>query len=98
MPIRDDGGAIVKWFGACTDIDDYKQAAQKVLTLNNQLENRVAERTMELTRLNEELRKSQTWWQAILRSATDVSIMALDDNGVITFFNSGAERLPGISS
>ena len=88
-------GAVVKWFGACTDVDDYKQAALKVLNLNTELETRVAERTSELTRLNEELRKSQTWWQAILRSATEVSIMALDDNGTIIFFNSGSERLLG---
>ena len=95
MPIRDDHGAVVKWFGACTDIHDYKQAALKVLNLNSELETRVAERTGELTRLNDELRKSQTWWQAILRSATEASIMALDDNGTIIFFNSGAERLLG---
>jgi len=95
LPIRDEAGTIVKWFGGCTDIDDYKRAEADILDLNSELEARVVERTQELTRINDELKQTQTWLQAILQSATDISIMALDKNGVISFFNSGSERLLG---
>ncbi|EFH80851.1 PAS domain-containing sensor histidine kinase [Ktedonobacter racemifer] len=30
MPVRDDTGQIIKWFGTCTDIDEQKQAEQKI--------------------------------------------------------------------
>ncbi|EFH85734.1 PAS domain S-box protein [Ktedonobacter racemifer] len=30
MPVRDDTSQIVKWFGTCTDIEDQKQAEQKI--------------------------------------------------------------------
>jgi PAS domain S-box-containing protein len=30
MPVRDDVGQIVKWFGTCTDIEEQKQAEQKL--------------------------------------------------------------------
>jgi PAS domain S-box-containing protein len=94
-PVKDEAGQIVKWYGASTDIDDYKRVEADVLQLNMQLELRVQERTKELTWANAELRRTQTWLQAMLHSATDVSIMALDNEGVITFFNSGTERLLG---
>ena len=95
LPIADQQGNIIKWFGACTDIDDYKQAEADILNLNSELETKVSERTQALTRANDELRRTQTWLKAILNSATEVSIMALDNNGIISFFNSGSERLIG---
>ncbi|GHO63519.1 hypothetical protein KSC_024110 [Ktedonobacter sp. SOSP1-52] len=30
MPVRDDTGQIIKWFGTCTDINEQKQAEQKI--------------------------------------------------------------------
>ncbi|EFH88325.1 PAS domain S-box protein [Ktedonobacter racemifer] len=32
MPVRDDVGQIVKWFGTCTDIEDQKRAEQQLKT------------------------------------------------------------------
>jgi PAS domain S-box-containing protein len=43
LPVRDKSGAIVKWVGTCTDIDDQKRFSEK-------LEQRVASRTAELQR------------------------------------------------
>jgi two-component system sensor histidine kinase/response regulator len=34
IPIRDDGGSIVQWFGTCTDITDLKQAEQTAAAAN----------------------------------------------------------------
>jgi PAS domain S-box-containing protein len=95
LPITNDAGAVVKWYGACTDIDDYKRAEIQVRSLNAQLETRVAERTRELTQINSESRRTQTWLQALVQSATEISIMAIDNTGIITVFNSGTERLLG---
>ena len=55
LPVRDEGGRIVRWFGTCTDIDDHKRAAEEVHRLNAELERRVAERTSQLEQANKEL-------------------------------------------
>ncbi len=46
-------GAIIKWFGTCTDIDEQKRIAEL-------LESRVAERTQELSRANQNLERSNS--------------------------------------
>jgi len=51
MPLRDDAGNIVKWFGTCTDIHDQRM-------MSDVLEQKVAERTQELQRINLELEAS----------------------------------------
>lgn len=55
VPMRDENGTIVEWFGTCTDIDDLKQAEsaraeaiKELRKLNQELESRVAARTREL--------------------------------------------------
>lgn len=48
IPLRDEEGTIVKWFGTCTDIHDQK-------TMSDVLELRVKERTQELQDANTEL-------------------------------------------
>jgi PAS domain S-box-containing protein len=54
-PFRADDGRILKWFGTCTDITERRQAEEKILQLNVELERRVAERTAQLKSANEEL-------------------------------------------
>ncbi|RYF95196.1 MAG: PAS domain S-box protein, partial [Chitinophagaceae bacterium] len=51
LPLKDASGAIVKWYGTCTDIDD--QRKQSAI-----LEEKVAERTQELLKTNQELARS----------------------------------------
>lgn len=50
VPVKDDDGCIVKWFGTCTDIDDQKRAAEL-------LEDRVQSRTADLKKAHEELQQ-----------------------------------------
>lgn len=45
LPMRDETGKIVKWFGTCTDIHDQKE-------MSDILEKKVEERTIELQRAN----------------------------------------------
>lgn len=50
LPIRDDSGKIIKWFGTLTDIHDQKMQ-------NEKLEELVAQRTIDLKRSNEDLQQ-----------------------------------------
>jgi PAS domain S-box-containing protein len=93
MPVYDLRGKIIRWFGTSTDVDDYKRADEKIRLLNEQLESQVKARTVELARANRELTETKTRLQGILDAATQVSIIATDTQGVITFFGAGAERM-----
>ncbi|RYZ21145.1 MAG: PAS domain S-box protein [Chitinophagaceae bacterium] len=53
LPMRNERGEVVKWFGTCTDIHDNKLLADV-------LEQKVRERTEELTRSNSELEASNS--------------------------------------
>ena len=52
IPVRDDAGTIVKWFGASTDIEEQKQNLQ---ALEEQIKDRTAELADANTRLQEEM-------------------------------------------
>ena len=55
QPMKDTAGRVVQWFGTNTDVDELKQAKEKVQRLNSQLEQRVVERTAQLEAANQEL-------------------------------------------
>ncbi len=93
IPVLGVGGAIVKWFGTCTDIDDHKNAESQIQSLNENLEVRVSERTAQLAAANDVLDQTRSHLQAILDAAIRVSIIVTDTEGVITAFNRGAERM-----
>ncbi|HEX2528960.1 MAG TPA: PAS domain S-box protein [Geminicoccus sp.] len=59
LPIRSEDGQIRRWIGTNTDIDDRKSTSDALARLAETLEERVAERTAELTRAHEALRQSQ---------------------------------------
>ena len=48
LPVKDEQGRIVRWFGTCTDIHDHKCAEDQLRELNATLERRVDERTRAL--------------------------------------------------
>ena len=54
-PLIDKQGAIAKWFGTCTDIEDYKQAEADNVRFTEELETRVYQRTAELESANGKL-------------------------------------------
>ncbi len=51
MPLTGEDGAVSRWVGTCTDIDDQKRAEAALATANTSLEVRVAERSRELDRI-----------------------------------------------
>ncbi|MCX6690713.1 MAG: PAS domain S-box protein [Methanoregula sp.] len=57
VPLRNASGEILKWFGTCTNIEDLKQAEEDLRKLNLELEERVIDRTRELSDANERLKE-----------------------------------------
>jgi PAS domain S-box-containing protein len=87
-PIYGEGGRVIGASKTLRDISAKKVAEARILELNFSLEEQVAQRTSELRHLNLLL-------DTVLRSATEVSIIATDLDGVIRVFNKGAENLLG---
>ncbi|MET0961769.1 MAG: PAS domain S-box protein [Noviherbaspirillum sp.] len=83
LPIRSESGAIIRWVGTNTDIEDQKAAARALASLNETLEQRVQERTAERDRM----------W----RLATDIMLVA-DLEGRIVDVNPAFSRLLGWDS
>jgi len=87
-PIRASSGQVVGGSMTVRDISVQKAAEAHILELNARLEGQVAQRTTELRQLNLLL-------NAVLQSASEVSIIATDLDGTIRVFNHGAECLLG---
>jgi PAS domain S-box-containing protein len=87
-PIHGAGGKVLGVSKTVRDISAQKAAEARIKELNSSLEEQVTQRTAELRRVNVLLR-------SVLRSASGISIIATDVQGVIRIFNQGAERMLG---
>lgn len=58
QPVRDDSGAITRWFGTCTDIQDIVDAREVLTRSRQELEQAVEERTRQLMSAEERLRQA----------------------------------------
>ena len=86
VPLRDEAGALMKWLGTCTDIQDQKEAIDGWMITSEKLELAVLDRAEELGQINAER-------DALLDSAME-GIYGTDDEGRCTFINrTGAEML-----
>ena len=90
-PIRNAVGQVVGVSKTVRDISAQMAAEARIHELNSNLEAQVAERTHELRQLNLLL-------GSVLRSASEVAIIATDLDGTIQIFNTGAERMLGYSA
>jgi PAS domain S-box-containing protein len=48
-PVRDSTGTVVRWYASCTDIEDHRSVEQQLRDAHRQLEERVAQRTADLS-------------------------------------------------
>ncbi|ART62794.1 PAS domain-containing hybrid sensor histidine kinase/response regulator [Kushneria marisflavi] len=90
-PIRNSSGKVVGVSTTVRDISQQVEAEKRIRELNSSLEAQVADRTARLHGLNLLLGN-------VLRSASEVAIIATDRDGVIRIFNTGAERMLGYSA
>lgn len=90
-PIFNEVGLAVGISKTVRDITEQKAAEAQIKELNASLEKQVIARTCELNELNSLL-------NSVLDSASEISIIATDTQGLITLFNQGAERLLGYSA
>lgn len=97
-PLRDASGAIVGAVNMLVDITDRKQAEKVLQELNDTLEQRVDERTRQMSVALEQLRKSEHRFRSLVDGVTDYAIYMLDPGGVVTNWNSGAERIKGYTA
>jgi PAS domain S-box-containing protein len=87
LPITDEEGRVVRWFGTNTDITEQRELEQALRASRDELEQKVTDRTAELSRTNEILR-------SILSNMGDAVIVADKDNNFLVF-NPAAERMFG---
>ena len=73
----------------------HKEAEEALRLLNETLEQRVEERTRQLSDALTQLRESERRFRLFVDGVTDYAIFMLDTKGVITNWNSGAERIKG---
>ncbi|MFI8382254.1 CHASE domain-containing protein [Pseudomonas sp. NPDC079086] len=90
-PIRNSAGAVVGASKTVRDNTEQVAAEAKIHELNSSLEAQVVQRTAEL-------RESNLLLSNVLRSASEVAIIATDREGIIRLFNAGAERMLGYTA
>jgi len=57
VPLRDEAGQVVKWFGTCTDVNALVEAREALIQRQQELEGLVQERTADVARLKDKLQE-----------------------------------------
>ena len=72
VPIRSPDGSIQRWFGTATDITDRVQLEQRLSQSHTELEERVRQRTLELSQIAKELRCNEQRYRSLVEATTAV--------------------------
>jgi PAS domain S-box-containing protein len=94
-PLHDASGHLVGAVNMLVDITAAKEIDEARGRLNDMLEQRVEERTRQLTQALTRLGESERRFRLFVGGVTDYAIFMLDPDGVITNWNAGAERIKG---
>ncbi len=92
VPLRDPAGTILKWFGSNTDIEELRQAEEELHRINASLEERVTDRTIELSRTVDDLLREVTEHQRA-EDALQKMRFSVDHAGDSIFWVSRAGRI-----
>jgi PAS domain S-box-containing protein len=87
LPITDAEGRVVRWFGTNTDVTEQRDLERALRESRDELEQKVTDRTAELSRTNEILR-------SILSNMGDAVVVA-DKDANFLVFNPAAEHMFG---
>ena len=79
-------------------IVERKRAEATSRQLNEQLEKKVARRTLQLEKVNDALRASEGQLRTLLDGVTDYAVYRLDPGGHVESWNAGAARLKGYAT
>ena len=90
VPLVDERGAVIRWLGTSTDIEDHKRAEAVLRRSQVELEQLLGERT-------QRLEQTQQWLQTIYDSSQD-AIVVSEMTGPIIEFNHAFEILIGYSA
>ncbi len=103
-PLMDEQGKKIGSFAMVSDITELKAAQQELKDANKDLENKVAERTKEISHNLEEMRvltevleehNQQLEKLTIVASEIDNAVLIMDKDGVIEWVNEGFRKLFG---
>jgi len=94
-PLHNASGALIGAVNMLVDITDRKNAEQDLHRLNDTLEQRVDDRARQVTQAFDQLRESDRKFRILVDSVIDYAIFMLDRDGIVTNWNSGAERIKG---
>src|SRR5712675_46471 len=92
-PLHDASGRLVGAVNMLVDLTPRKDADEALRRANETLEQRVEARTRQLTEALAQLRESERRFRLLVEGVTDYAIFMLDPGGIITNWNSGAERI-----
>jgi PAS domain S-box-containing protein len=92
-PLRDASGAVIGAVNLLVNLGDVKRAEEHIRRLNATLEERIAQRTRELEASVSELTESERRFRLLVQGVTDYAIFMIDTDGIITNWNTGAQRI-----
>ena len=94
-PLHDASGCLVGAVNMLVDLSAAREVDEARNRLNEILEQRVRERTRQLTEALTRLGESERRFRLFVEAVTDYAIYMLDTDGVITNWNAGAEHITG---
>ena len=97
-PLHDGSGALVGAVNMLVDISERKEAEAMQRRLTETLEQRIAERTQEMTAAFARLQASEQRFRLLVQGVTDYAIFMLDPEGVVANWNLGASRIKGYAA
>jgi PAS domain S-box-containing protein len=94
LPVRDENGLVKCWAGINLDIGKQKQAEESIRKANAELEQRVQERTAELTDALQTLRQTGAYTRSLIEASLD-PLVTIGRDGTITDVNAATETATG---